>query len=118
MAMPLLRKGIVIAKPHLKAAARNIAGDVITNVMNHRMNNQKDKTQNGSGLLVMSRTNVKRPPGVRSVLSTFKNKGKTKKRSVSKRKSSNKQRRGGVAKRGLKTYSDYGSITWIVGGMP
>ena len=102
MAMPLLRKGIVIAKPHLKAAARNIAGDVITNVMNHRMNNQKDKTQNGSGLLVMSRTNVKRPPGVRSVLSTFKNKGKTKKRSVSKRKSSNKQRRGGVAKKGVK----------------
>ena len=100
MAMPLLRKGIGIAKPHLKTAAKNIASDVITNVMNHRMNNQKDKSQHGSGLLVMSRTRVKRPPGVRSVLSTYKNKGKTKKRSVSKRKSSSKQRRSrGVKKR-------------------
>ena len=96
MAMPLLRRGIGIAKPHLKAAAKNIVGDVITNVMNHR----KDNAQNGSGMLVMGRNSFKRPPGLRRVLSTIKNKGKTRKSSVTKRKSSSKQRRsGGVKKR-------------------
>ena len=96
MAMPLLKKGIGIAKPHLKAAAKNIVSDVISKVVNHR----RDPAQGGSGMLVMSRTNVKRPPGVRRVSTTIKKKGKTKKRSVTKRKATDKQRiNGGLKKR-------------------
>ena len=98
MAMPLLRKGIGIAKPHLKAAAKNIVGDVISRVVNHR----GDQAQAGSGMLVMSRTRSKRPPGVRRVSTTIKNKGKPKKRSVTKRKTPGAQRRSASVKKKFK----------------
>ena len=98
MAMPLLRKGIGIAKPHLKAAAKNIVGDVISRVVNHH----GDQTQDGSGMLVMSRTRSKRPPGVRRVSTTIKNKGKPKKRSVTKRKTPGAQRRSASVKKKFK----------------
>ena len=98
MAMPLLRKGIGIAKPHLKAAAKNIVGDVISRVVTHR----GDQTQDGSGMLVMSRTRAKRPPGVRRVSTTIKNKRKPKKRSVTKRKTVGAPRRSASVKKRLK----------------
>ena len=44
MAMPLLKKGIGIAKPHLKAAAKNIVSDVISKVVNHHRDNYPGAT--------------------------------------------------------------------------
>ena len=61
MAMPLLKKGLNIAKPHLKAAARNIVCEVVSNVMTTATG---DKNQGGSGMLVMSRRSAKRPQGL------------------------------------------------------
>ncbi len=49
MAMPLIRKGVSIAKPHLKSAARSIVGDVIHNVIN-----TKNGHQDGAGLSVVT----------------------------------------------------------------
>ncbi|KAL1256637.1 hypothetical protein QQF64_012182 [Cirrhinus molitorella] len=63
MAMPLLKQGFRIAKPHLKSAAKNILSDVVTNTLTHSFNN--NNTQDGSGLMVMSRKRMSRPPGVR-----------------------------------------------------
>lgn len=60
MAFPLLKKGLNIAAPHLKSAAKNIVSDVVTNVMT-RVN----KDQEGSGLMTMARRPMKRPPGKR-----------------------------------------------------
>lgn len=96
MAMPLLRRGIGIAKPHLKAAAKNIVSDVVSNVMQSR---SQDSGQEGSGVLVMQRRNMRRPPGVRPLTLSKKYNPKPKKRSVSKRKVKSKQRGGGPAKK-------------------
>lgn len=63
MALPLLKRGFSIAKPHLKNAAKNIVSDVVTNAMSHTFNN--NKAQDGSGLMVMSRKRRSKPPGVR-----------------------------------------------------
>lgn len=93
MAMPLLRRGIGIAKPHLKSAAKNIVSDVVYNVMHPR---SQESGQEGSGLMVMQRRPVKRPPGVRQAK---KYQVKTKKRSVSKRKSQGGQRCNRPAKK-------------------
>ena len=49
--MPLLKKGLNIAKSHLKAAAKNIVSEVVSNVMTTATN---DKNQGSSGILVMS----------------------------------------------------------------
>ena len=68
-AAPLLRKGLNIAKPHLKTAAKNIVTDVFSNTKGRKT------AQGGSGLTVMTRnrhTAKKRPPGVRQELSTLK----------------------------------------------
>lgn len=62
MAIPLLKRGFSIAKPHLKSAARNIVSDVVSNVLTRSHN---DKAQDGSGLMVMARKRMSKPPGVR-----------------------------------------------------
>lgn len=51
MAMPLIRRGVSIAKPHLKHAAKAIVGDVIHNAMASRGSNEH---QGGSGLAVIN----------------------------------------------------------------
>ena len=61
MAIPLFKTGFKIAKPHLKTAAENIVSDIVSNGLTHVMRNNKD----GSGMLVMARKSVKRPPGKR-----------------------------------------------------
>ncbi len=63
-ALPLLKRGFSIAKPHLKAAARNIASDVVTNALSRTYNANNSEGQNGKGLMVMSRGSFK-PPGMR-----------------------------------------------------
>ena len=57
-AMPLLRGGFNLAKPHLKTAAKNIAGDVVTRLVD-RATRPK---QEGSGLVYRPRRGIKRPP--------------------------------------------------------
>lgn len=57
LAFPLLKKGFTFAAPHLKTAAKNIATDVITNVINRR--------QEGSGIVAVAPRPIKRPPGKR-----------------------------------------------------
>ncbi len=62
--LPLLKRGFSIAKPHLKAAARNIASDVVTTALSRPYNdNNNNNGQNGNGLMVMSRGSFK-PTGV------------------------------------------------------
>ena len=51
-----------IVNPHLKTAAKNVVREVVSNVMTTA---NGDRNQGGSGMLVMSRRSVKRPPGVR-----------------------------------------------------
>ncbi len=65
-ALPLLKRGFSIVKPHLKTAARNIASDVVTNALSRSYNdaNKNNNGQNGNGLMVMSRGSFK-PPGAR-----------------------------------------------------
>ena len=58
MALPLLKSGFSLAKPHLKTAATNIAGDVVSNITRNTLLKQQD----GSGLVVYSRRPLKRPP--------------------------------------------------------
>ncbi len=62
MAVPLLKRGFSFAKPHLKSAAKNIVSDVVSNVL---MRSHSDKAQDGSGLMVMARKRMSKPPGVR-----------------------------------------------------
>lgn len=62
MAIPLLKRGFSIAKPHLKSAAKNILTDVVSNTLSRTINNN---TQDGSGLMVMARRHSSKPPGVR-----------------------------------------------------
>ncbi len=64
MAVPLLKKGFNIAKPHLKAAAKNIVSDVVSNAMS-RSYNDDPKAQDGSGLMVMTCKRTSKPPGIR-----------------------------------------------------
>lgn len=65
--MPLARKGFEIAKPHLRSAAKDIAGDLIKAAVTRA--NQK---QEGSGLVVLGRRSLKRPPGERTVIGGIK----------------------------------------------
>ena len=62
MAMPLIRRGFNIATPHIKtaakAAAKNIAGDIVTSMVTRAT----APKQEGSGLIVKHRRPLKRPP--------------------------------------------------------
>ncbi len=64
LAVPLLKRGFSIAKPHLKSAAKNIATDVVSNVMS-RSYNDNSKPQDGSGVMVMARKRTSQPLGIR-----------------------------------------------------
>ncbi len=61
-ALPLLKRGFSIAKPHLKTAARNIASNVVTSALSRSYNDTNNNGQNGNGLMVMSHNSFK-PPG-------------------------------------------------------
>ncbi len=64
-ALPLLKRGFSIVKPHLKTAARNIASDVVTSALSRSYNDaDSNHGQSGNGLMVMSRGSFK-PPGAR-----------------------------------------------------
>ncbi len=65
LAVPLLKRGFSIAKPHLKSAAKNIATDVVSNMMS-RSYNDNSKAQDVSGIMVMARKRTSKPPGIRS----------------------------------------------------
>ncbi len=67
MAVPLLKRGFSFAKPHLKSAAKNIVSDVVSNVLTR---SHSDKAQDGSGLMVMARKRMSKPPGSEEVWST------------------------------------------------
>lgn len=63
MAIPLLKRGVNIAKPHLKTAVKNIAGEVMSNITRSAFTNKQD----GDGLAFTTKRGRKRPPGTRSV---------------------------------------------------
>ncbi|KAL1268826.1 hypothetical protein QQF64_034189 [Cirrhinus molitorella] len=99
MAIPFLKKGFNIAKPHLKAAAKNIVTDVFSNALT-RSYNDNAKTQDGSGLMVMDRKRMSKPPGIRRRGHTIKKKKtRAKKTSVARRKLKKTVRRNIAAKR-------------------
>lgn len=103
MAVPLLKKGFNIAKPHLKAAAKNIVSDVVSNAMT-RSYNGDPKAQDGSGLMVMARKRLSKPPGIRRRgLSIKKTKRRGKKLSVTRRKCKKTKKRNASVKRTIKT---------------
>lgn len=58
MAVPLFKRGFSIAKPHLKTAVANIAGDVVSNIARSAAGGK----QEGNGLVVYARRPRKRPP--------------------------------------------------------
>lgn len=58
MAIPLFRRGVSIAKPHLKTAAKNIIGDVMSNIA-RAVSTPK---QQGSGMRVYGKRATKYPP--------------------------------------------------------
>ena len=99
MAVPLLKKGFNIVKPHLKTAAKNVVSEVVTNVMTTA---NGDRNQGGSGMLVMSCRYVKRPPGVRREPKAKKNKTPRKKASMAKKKSRGKQHRRALCGKSFK----------------
>ena len=58
-----MKRGLSIAKPHLKSAAKNIVSEVVANAMTRRASPDAAH-QEGSGLM-MSRIPKKRPLGLR-----------------------------------------------------
>ena len=56
--VPLFKRGIAIAKPHLTSAAKNIAGDVMSNVTRAAFSN---KRQDGNGLAVVTKKRKRTP---------------------------------------------------------
>ncbi len=103
LAVPLLKRGFSIAKPHLKSAAKNIATDVISNVMS-RSYNDNSKAQDGSGLMVMARKRTSKPPGIRRRGQTIKKtKRSPKKVSDTRRKRKKTAKRRVAVKRSVKT---------------
>lgn len=81
-AMPLLKSGFTMAKPHLKTAAKNIVGDVIT----HMVNRPSKPQQEGSGLMYRHTRGIKRPPRARSQGRVLKRRKIYKRASVSRKK--------------------------------
>ncbi|GLD70774.1 uncharacterized protein AKAME5_002209200 [Lates japonicus] len=79
---PLVKKGFAIAKPHLKAAASNIASDVFSHAM--RRVSSDPKQEGSGGIMVLSRRTRKRPPGERAPSSSNKRSGGKKRKSVAK----------------------------------
>lgn len=57
--MPFLKRGVNLAKPHLKTAAKGIASDVVGAVTSRLVKGQ-EPVQEGSGLLQLSRRSRKR----------------------------------------------------------
>lgn len=55
---PLFMRGVKIARPHLTTAAKNIAGDVVSNVTRAAFS----KRQDGNGLAVVTKTRKRKPP--------------------------------------------------------
>lgn len=86
MAVPLILKGVGIAKPHLKTAAKNIAGDVVSKITRAAFNKQ-----DGSGLVVVTKRPKKRPPSFSTAHARPSKKRKTKKTRAKKTKSVKKQ---------------------------
>lgn len=60
-ALPLLKSGFNIAKPHIKNAGKSIAGDIVTRMIARAT----EPKQEGSGLMVYTRRGLKRPPQTR-----------------------------------------------------
>lgn len=104
MAIPLLKRGFSVAKPHLKSAAKNIVSDVVSNAFS-RTYNDNAKAQDGSGLMVMARKRMSKPPGVRRRGRGIKKKTtrRPNARSVISRKPKKHVRRKAKVKRSIKT---------------
>ncbi len=99
MAVPLLKKGFSIAKPHLKAAAKNIVSDNMS-----RSYNDDPKAQDSSGLMVMARKRTSKPPSIRRRGPTIKKtKRVSKKLAVTSRKRKKAAKRNIAVKRSIKT---------------
>lgn len=95
MVLPFMKRGLSIAKPHLKSAAKNIVSEVVANAMTRRASPDAEH-QEGSGLMMLSRRPKKRPPGIRRRPAPKKQRLTVKRNSVS-------QRRGKVRRSGPKT---------------
>ncbi len=64
LAIPLLKGGFSIAKLHLKSTTKIIASDVISSALS-RSYSENPKAQDGSGLIVMARKRMYKPPGIK-----------------------------------------------------
>lgn len=72
---PFIKRGVNIAKSHLKAAVKGFASDVVTSSLSNLTRSNTPEQQEGSGLSIISRRPLKRPPGQR--LTEFKKQKKT-----------------------------------------
>ena len=104
--MPFLKRGVDIAKPHLKTAAKSIASDVVSTVTKRMMRGSDQ--QEGSGILQLTRrkrkiealpiTTYKRKKRSRSGLSSNRQKKGARRRRAAlntrKKQRSNKQHKG------------------------
>lgn len=86
---PFIKRGVSIAKPHLKSAVKGFASDIVTSSLSNLTRSNTPEQQEGSGLTLISRRPLKRPPGQR--LREFKKRRKT----VKKRQSGKTVRRRG-----------------------
>lgn len=94
MALPLLRRGLNIAKPHLKTAATGIMGDVVSNIARSAMPGH----QEGNGFIVRTARPRKRPPSVTAPKKKKRNKTPAKTQSRSRKKAAPKRRRTSSAR--------------------
>ena len=70
MAVPVIKRGISIVKPHLKTAAKGIVSDVVKNIITKTQMQE----QHGSGLAAIAYKDTRRPPGRRVLFSNKKHK--------------------------------------------
>jgi hypothetical protein len=84
MVLPFMKRGLSIAKPHIKSAAKNIVSEVVANAMTRRASPDVEH-QEGSGLMLLSRRPKKRPPGIRRRPAPKKRRLTIKRNSVSQR---------------------------------
>lgn len=100
MVLPFMKRGLSIAKPHLKSAAKNIVSEVVANAMTRRASSDPEH-QEGSGLMLLSRRLKKRPPGMRRMPALKKRRLTVKRNTVSQRRRKVRRSQPKTAKRTL-----------------
>ena len=104
--LPFLKRGVDIAKPHLKSAAKGIASDVVSTVTSRLMKGpDRDQSQEGSGLLQITRGKPRKSIAVLA-RNTYKRRKRTRDGVSSNRRKKGSQLRRSGAKKAKKRRRD------------